>query len=475
MAKKSAIGTRVPFWFKLRSIAEPIKIKKIGEILDGLNNKDVKESNTITKVIKQEKNNEEKKPNASTNTTEEVSGNTKIVDNMPKVITDNTYLDNMPKITPDDTYSYNMPNVKLPEMYESDEANAKNFDAENYEKNAKNSEKNAKNDENLQKNEKNHENDADSSSVSLDAGNKITQNKSEQNATPKSVSEFEQLIDDILKKHEGKTDYDYYKDKIPQVKPSLELTPLDDVVINEDEIRKSVEERLTKKNAESQADLKAKTQEKIDKLVESINAEKEKSESAEAKLASTIQSAKDDISMDALKRGLQRSSIVIQQLSKLDGKLADELVDMQKSLQQSVESSTQKINALEEFLDESLANLDGDLASEIEKEILTETQNLKNKQAEVVKFNNNIKKLESDYQLKAQKQQASADEQEEKLKAEYKGIANRTKKDELVEACKKFLGGMSKADAINYLQSSKKLQDALGDRYYDVYYLVRKG
>ena len=27
MAKKSAIGTRVPFWFKLRSIAEPIKIK----------------------------------------------------------------------------------------------------------------------------------------------------------------------------------------------------------------------------------------------------------------------------------------------------------------------------------------------------------------------------------------------------------------------------------------------------------------
>ena len=94
-----------------------------------------------------------------------------------------------------------------------------------------------------------------------------------------------------------------------------------------------------------------------------------------------------------------------------------------------------------------------------------------------VKFaaKNKIKKLESDYQLKAQKKQASADEQEEKLKAEYKGVANRTKKDELVEACKKFLGGMSKADAINYLQSSKKLQDALGVRFYDVYYLVRKG
>ena len=184
--------------------------------------------------------------------------------------------------------------------------------------------------------------------------------------------------------------------------------------------------------------------------------------------------AKENVSMDALKRGLQRSSIVLQKVSELDSKKAENLINIQNNLEKSLTEGNNKIKSLEQMLDESLANADTELAEEIEAELAGEIEKLKEKQQEIEKFNNNVKKLEAEYQLKIADKKEENQELEKKLAEEYKGVASKNRKNELVDACKEYFKDKTRSEALNELKNSEVLKDVLGERYHDVYYYITK-
>lgn len=462
MKKRSSIlNNIIPSWMKFRKVAEPVKVRKIRDVLDDLTTGDGEVDFSINRVISKEDSDKEKQINQPIDETPEVKDNTHFVSTTENKKEKSSVLD------------------KLQNQITSVSDDLQSNLTKNSEKNDKNSEKNDKNSKKNDKNEENSKN-LDENTEIKSGENSALNSSNNSNEDSKQINEdrtltgFEKEIQKIQDKYRDKTDYDYYQDLLPEIKDSLGLVELEKPEIDEDALKSEITNRLTKANDDEKRKLKSKTDESINKLLASVKNEKENAEKSQDSLSKAYDNAKEDVSMDALKRGLQRSSIVLQKVAELDSKKAEELISVQKNLEKTIAEGNEKIKALEQLLDESLANADTELASEIESALASEIGKLKEKQQEIEKFNNNVKKLEAEYQLKIAGKKEEARELEKKLAEEYKGVASKTRKNELVEACKEYFKGKGRIEAINELNKSDVLKDALGDRFYDVYYYITK-
>lgn len=448
MKKRSSIlNNIIPSWMKFRKVAEPVKVRKIRDVLDDLTTGDGEVDFSINRVISKEDSDKEKQIKPPVEETPEVKDNTHFVSTTENKKEKSSVLDKLQN--------------QITAVSDDLQSNL-----------TKNSEKNDKNEENSKNLDENTEIKSGENSALNSSNN--SKEDSKQIKEDRTLTDFEKEIQKIQDKYKDKTDYDYYQDLLPEIKDSLGLVELEKPEIDEDALRSEITNRLTKANDDEKRKLKSETDESINKLLASVKNEKENAEKSQDSLSKVYDEAKEDVSMDALKRGLQRSSIVLQKVAELDSKKAEELISVQKNLEKTIAEGNEKIKSLEQLLDESLANADTELASEIESALESEIGKLKEKQQEIEKFNNNVKKLEAEYQLKIADKKEEARELEKNLAEEYKGVASKTRKNELVEACKEYFKGKGRIEAINELNKSDVLKDALGDRFYDVYYYITK-
>lgn len=455
MKKQSSIfSSIIPSWMKFRKVAEPIRVRKIRDVLDDLLADDGEVDSKIKRVISKEDRDKETQIQPPVEETPDARDNTHYINAGSEKKKTPSVLDKMQnKITSvSDDLKYNL--------------------AKDAEENAKNSEKTDKNAENSGNLDENTEIKSKDSSTLKSSNN--SDNDLEKEEKSKELTEFEKEIQKIQDSYNGVTDYDYYKDLIPEIKDSLGLTELENPEIDEDALRNEITNRLTKNKNEEKSKLKESAEDTINKLMQSLASEKENAQETKDNLSKVYDDAKENVSMDALKRGLQRSSIVLQKVSELDSKKAENLINIQNNLEKSLTEGNNKIKSLEQMLDESLANADTELAEEIEAELAGKIEKLKEKKQEIEKFNNNVKKLEAEYQLKIASKKEENQELEKKLAEEYKGVASKNRKNELVDACKEYFKDKTRSEALNELKNSEVLKDVLGERYHDVYYYITK-
>ena len=292
---------------------------------------------------------------------------------------------------------------------------------------------------------------------------------------PKTIEELFKALEGINKSYENKSDKDYYVDLLPEVKDSLGLQKLDNVTIDEDEVRRQVEAILT-------GEYNKKKQSAVDNANREIESEKQNQvnliNSAEAnkeEITELYDQAKIEASNTSLKRGLARSSIAVLSINGLEKEKVEELSNLAVNLRNALDQSENDIRKLRDELEVALENLDIDYAMDVSTEIKKEIEKLYDKQKEVVSFNNNVDKLEADYQTKRNSLIEERNKMESKLAEEYKGVAERDRTSQITDAVVNYLSSLPKAEAIKELASDSRFIEYLGTGFYDVYYKLMRG
>lgn len=308
--------------------------------------------------------------------------------------------------------------------------------------------------------------------VNMPHKEEISQNYYEK---PQNLEQLFSNLDAINNSHEGKTDYDYYKEFLPEVKESLGLEKLEEINIDENKIKKDAENSLKNVYDLKRAQMASESEREI-----------ESEKLAQENLIATAEANKDEIekiyddakiasSNESLKRGLARSSIAVLSINGLEQSKVKELSDMVQNLSAELSESERNISILRDEFATALENLDIEYAIELQDNLKSEVESLYKKQKEVIEFNNNVDKLEADYQTKRSALLEDRREMEESLAEEYKGVAERTRAETIEEAVMDYLSSMTKAEAIQTLVNDPRFFDYLGTGFYDVYYnLMRK-
>ena len=287
--------------------------------------------------------------------------------------------------------------------------------------------------------------------------------------TGKTYTAMEKLqkeLDELEKQYQlyGKNTYD-----LPN---ELDLEKMDYTGLSDEEIAsyakaKLTEEYLRQLNALNADIERGKTD--LETYKEKLN---EAGSAAAAEIDSVYAAAARNTSDDALKRGLARSSIVVNKLSDLEQKKSGDKLTVSQQLIKSIADIDNQINKLETGRLKSLDDLDIIHAAKLE----TEINRLKNEREarldDILKYNNSLKEKEAGYALDYAKTDSSLDgdlysRASDSIKNDLASrLAAQIAEQKYLKVAE-FLNGVSKADALNYLKNNERFfTEQLGVGYY---------
>ncbi len=284
--------------------------------------------------------------------------------------------------------------------------------------------------------------------------------------TNKKSNKMTKLIDEIndYNKVFDTTDFS----SVPSSKNNLER--MQDVEIDPDKIKSQAEGELADyKNTQEN-----KIKDEIDKEAENLTKEKtavnKNYETAKAKVKSNYDSAKEDASQDALRRGLSRSSIVVNVLDAFDKEKLSKYNQLNEELTTRLNEIDADINGLSAKRDKALSDFDISYAVKLQDRINSLTSELEKKQNEVLKYNNEIAVKEDEYnrkyadmvqEIKNKNWSKEKDLLELANKYGYDSVA-KYKNSQIVDKAKKFFQSYDKQEIIDELRNNQELIDTLG-------------
>ncbi len=194
----------------------------------------------------------------------------------------------------------------------------------------------------------------------------------------------------------------------------------------------------------------------------------------EEKINKAYDMSSKNMSDDALKRGLARSSIIIGQIAGIENERAKELTLEMKSVNEKLETVEKDIAGLYAAKEEALDAFDIKYAKSIEEALATKKEELEKQRQEVIEFNNKVDELEAEYKLSLDKQKQAKAKSNIETKAKYGYTSDELKMaEEKYDYMIEYLNKMSKADALNLLLSDEKIQSLLGEKFMAVYAYTR--
>lgn len=301
----------------------------------------------------------------------------------------------------------------------------------------------------------------------------ITKQAGEIIKTKESSKSEEEKLKEKLEEINNKFNID--NSKVDDLTSELELKKLDEITLDQDKIKQTAEDELYEYK---QSNLESINNEKIEKEKELNNnkeALKESVEKSKTELDSYYDNARENASNDALKRGLQRSSIIINVLDAFNKDEIETYKKLDSELNDNINAINFELNALTSKQQQALDEFDITYAAKLNSKINELTNQLKEKQEEIIKYNNEIAKTEEDYNIKYENlknelNDSNFDKEIDliELSAKY-GIntVNKYKESLVYDAVKEYLSTLDKSTALNYLRTNELIKDQLGS-YYDL-------
>ena len=209
---------------------------------------------------------------------------------------------------------------------------------------------------------------------------------------------------------------------------------------------------------------------KVDSLSKQVDKQKSSEGERKKEIASYIDNAKQSVSDDALKRGLARSSIVINQLNAFDDKQIEEFKKIDEDIASSVAELESEIELLNQKKQNALNNFDITYAVKLNEKISQLTSEVQKYNDEVLEYNNKIAEQERAYYDKLKSEQDDRNREVYEFLNEYGGKMldsrlNSYKADYVIS----YLDSLSKQDALAILSDSEEIKSALGDDYEKVF------
>ena len=140
-------------------------------------------------------------------------------------------------------------------------------------------------------------------------------------------------------------------------------------------------------------------------LTNQIEKESESKEKKKQEVASYIDNAKQSTSDDALKRGLARSSIVINQLNAFDNKQIEEFKKIDETIASNISKLEGEIELLNQKKQNALNNFDITYAVKLNEKISELSDEVQKYNDEVLEYNNKIAEQERSYYDKIKSEQ----------------------------------------------------------------------
>ncbi len=320
--------------------------------------------------------------------------------------------------------------------------------------------------------EKEKKQETQAEETSMSAEDKSTQTSIENGSTVKQAADnsikeksLNEVLDDL---NEMKKSY-ASKDHIDA--PSS--LGLEEVKVNEksdDDFSALAKQSLDVKYDTKKQNTKQSFESKISEILKNNETLYKNNDDSVNKVNDYYDTSRKETENQALKRGLARSSIVISEISKIEGDRAKELSDILDNLQSNIYQNENKINSLSNEMENALGNLDIEYAIELSEKINSLKDEYEKEKQEAIKFNNNVKKLEAEYKLDLDKQKQDKQKQALSLEEKY-GVD--FYKLELAEKqydyLKNYFDSLDPKYALSLFLTNKELKTVLGDNYAKMY------
>lgn len=260
------------------------------------------------------------------------------------------------------------------------------------------------------------------------------------------------------------------------------------------ELERQTFERPTQEGVESQAkdsladyqnsslqSIENDYQKSLNAVDENLSSLEQKTNSSKQSLQTEYQSAKEYAANDAIKRGLARSSIIVNKLAQYDESMLTQFGEIEKNYLQTSQKLTQEKSLLEVQRQNALDAFDLSYAVKLTEKISSINEKLDKTENEVIEYNNKMEQLEKEYEADRQKQ---LDDKKESLEnsnlklleyfAKY-GTAQveKIKEEEKYNLAYSYLMNLPKEQALIELQNNPSFKSNLKTTYSKIYSLMQ--
>lgn len=228
----------------------------------------------------------------------------------------------------------------------------------------------------------------------------------------------------------------------------------------EDEIRQQAENKLNYPKQVEKENIEKNFENSLQSLIAKKESERKNAEKEKKEVEGYYAEAMERAGNDALKRGIQRSSIVINNLNAFENSKIEKLMEIDAELNSEIDVISDAIDKLTKEKDKALADLDIEYAFKLNQEIEDLKDKIAEKNDEILEYNNKIAQVEEDYKNKYAKQQSQNDVSNEKEQKELE----QKKSEEIQKTIEDFLNSLTKKEALEAL-SENYVRELLGNNY----------
>ncbi len=267
--------------------------------------------------------------------------------------------------------------------------------------------------------------------------------------------------------------FDLYGTNAYNLPKSVDYTELSYTPLTDDEIKKYAEDALKEYRLSGASQINDSAARSRADLTSSKAGLSDAALKKQQEIDSAYDAAKQSSSSDALKRGLARSSIIVNKLNALEASKAGAKADAAESLIDGLYAIDQKIADLETERLDALDEFDVLYAAKLSTEIQKQKEERRERLDEVIKYNNNLKTQNADYGLDYAKTDSALDSGlfEKNAEIAEKELVVKMQQQIYAEkyaAVSDHLYNMAAADAVKDLENKKSFyQEQLGKSGYD--------
>ena len=236
-----------------------------------------------------------------------------------------------------------------------------------------------------------------------------------------------------------------------------------------DDIKEQAVALLSEYENKSKNSIDSEYENKASELKKELESSKEDEKAKKEEIATYIENVKQNASDDALKRGLARSSIIINKLNAFDEKQIEEFKRIDEEIAANVEKIESELALLNEKKEAALNNFDITYAVKLNEKISELEKEKQKYNDEVLEYNNKIIEQEREYADKLKENTEERNREVYEFLNEYGGnmLTNRVnsyKADYVIS----YLDSLPTGKAIQVLSDGDELKSALGDSYQKV-------
>lgn len=200
----------------------------------------------------------------------------------------------------------------------------------------------------------------------------------------------------------------------------------------------------------------------------SIKELKDQEQTQKQSIENTYAKVKENAQNDAIKRGLARSSIIVNKLQDYDNKMINDLTVLSSETSDKIFSLNTQKNTLELEKNNALKSFDIEYAIKLQDKIDSINEDISKNEQSVIKYNNEIAELEAKWQRDTEQENYDRSQDLANFIAKYGTYTVETlKRDEKYQIAKEYFANLDKEVAINELKNNLSYEENLGKVNYN--------